>query len=318
LEDRPGTDREPSVEKRQAMDRSDSTSGHLAGLAWMAVGSVLFALMNFFARMASAHASWTLVATVRALVGASVAFGVARARSAPLFVKDRRGIWLRSAFGTAAMLATFYALGSPAIALGDVATLANLTPVLVAILAPFFLGERAGRRMAVALPLCIVGVVLILHPPLLYGGGPPRSGASYVAGAVALSAAGFTASAMILLRRMGPHEGAEAISLHFSLVAAATCAILSIPSLARPSSRGVGWMLAAGIAGGLAQLAMTRAYALERAARVSGMAYLGVVATAGLGAAFLGEQPTPAALGGMALVIAGGLVVTFAGIRSGN
>ena len=56
---------------------------------------------------------------------------------------------------------------------------------------------------------------------------------------------------------------------------------------------------------------MTRAYALERAARVSGMSYLSVVTSALLGAAVLSEVPTPGALAGMALVVTGGLIVTF-------
>jgi drug/metabolite transporter (DMT)-like permease len=276
----------------------------------MALGAVLFALMSFFARLASAQTSWALVAGARAL---------ARRRPCalgPLVVKDRRGIWLRSLFGTAAMLATFYAVGSPAISLGDATTLANLTPVFVAMAAPFVLGERAGRRVAIALPLCVVGVVLILRPALVFGGGPARTTASLVAAGVALSAAVFTAAAMMLLRKISPREGAEAIALHFSLVAAGACFLVALPSLSLPSGKDAGLMLAAGLSAGLGQLAMTRAYALERAARVSGMSYLAVVVAAILGAAFLGESPPPSAVAGMALVIAGGLVVTVAGVKS--
>jgi drug/metabolite transporter (DMT)-like permease len=69
-------------------------------------------------------------------------------------------------------------------------------------------------------------------------------------------------------------------------------------------------MVGAGICAGFGQLAMTRAYTLERAARVSGMSYLSVVASALFGAAFLGEAPGTTGLAGMALVIAGGLLVT--------
>jgi drug/metabolite transporter (DMT)-like permease len=71
-------------------------------------------------------------------------------------------------------------------------------------------------------------------------------------------------------------------------------------------------MVAAGLCAGFAQLAMTRAYALEHAARVSGMSYLSVVASALFGAVAFGERPGPTAIAGMALVIAGGLLVTFA------
>jgi drug/metabolite transporter (DMT)-like permease len=62
---------------------------------------------------------------------------------------------------------------------------------------------------------------------------------------------------------------------------------------------------------------MTRAYALERAARVSGVSYLQVVVSALLGAIALHEWPSPRTAAGMALVVAGGLVVAVAGLREG-
>jgi drug/metabolite transporter (DMT)-like permease len=70
-------------------------------------------------------------------------------------------------------------------------------------------------------------------------------------------------------------------------------------------------MILSGLCAGLAQLAVTRAYAVEHAARVSGLNYLAVVVSALLGAAFLGERPGPQAIAGMALVVAGGLVVVL-------
>src|SRR5262249_11474912 len=161
--------------------------------------------------IASAHASWALVAAVRAAVGAAIAFGVGRARGVGLRVKDRRGIWLRSAFGTIALSATFYAVGSPAISLGDAATLTDLTPVFVALLAPLVLRERVGKRVALGLPLCFVGVVLLLRPALVFGGGVPRTGATYMAAAIAVTGALSSAFAMLMLRKISPRETAESI-----------------------------------------------------------------------------------------------------------
>jgi drug/metabolite transporter (DMT)-like permease len=278
----------------------------------MALSAVLFALMGFFARVASAHASWALVAAVRAAIGAGVAFAVGRARGARLQVRDRRGIWLRSIFGTIALACTFYAVGSPAISLGDAATLTNLTPVFVALLAPIFLRERVGKRVAIALPLSIVGVVLVLRPAFVFGGAS-HTAATYVAGAAALTAALSAAFAMLMLRRISPHETPESIALHYSLFAAVTCGIIAVPGFAVPSGRDAACMLASGVCAGFGQLAMTRAYALARAARVSGLSYVTIAVAALLGVTFLGEQPSPQALGGMALVIVGGLVVAIGG-----
>src|SRR5690606_35234879 len=100
--------------------------------------------------------------------------------------------------------------------------------------------------------------------------------------------------------------------VHFSLFAAGTCAVLALADLRAPSARDAACMVAAGVAAGVAQLCMTRAYALGPAARVGSMSYLSVVASAALGALILGEIPAPIAVGGMTLVIAAGLVVTLA------
>ena len=67
----------------------------------MALGAVLFALMNFFARLATTSASWMTVGGVRALIGAMVAIGVARIRGSSLVANDRRALFWRSLFGTA-------------------------------------------------------------------------------------------------------------------------------------------------------------------------------------------------------------------------
>lgn len=278
----------------------------------MALGAVLFALMGFFARLATSSASWMTVGGVRALIGAVVAIVVARMRGTSLVATDRKALFWRSLFGTAAMATTFYALSSRTLPLGDTVTLLNLTPIFLAVLAPIFLREPTSRSVAFALVLALGGVMLILHPSMTWHPAVALAGPSAsMTVAIAVLSAFFTAIAMMMLRRAGRTETAEVIALHFSLFAAVVLLGLSVFDLRMPALRDCGFILAAGICAGFAQLAMTRAYTLERAARVSGMGYLTVVASAILGAAVLGERPTLGALAGMALVVAGGLVVTF-------
>lgn len=278
----------------------------------MAASAVLFALMNFFARLATASASWMTVGAVRGLIGGFVAIAVARARGRSLVVKDRRAVFWRSLVGTAAMSATFLALSSRTLSLGDTVTLLNLTPVFLAVLAPIFLGERTSGAVVLALTLSLGGVVLVLHPSFAFEGAAPAGGLSAAATAGLAVLASFLASiAMMLLRRVGPTETAEGISMHFSFFAAGTLGLASLTDLRMPTARDAILMVAAGIFAGLAQIALTRAYSLELAARVSGMSYLAVVTSALLGAVVLHEQPTLGALLGMALVVSGGLVVTL-------
>lgn len=297
---------------------------HVAALGLMALGAMLFALMNVLARLATESASWASVAAVRALVGALVAFSVARLRGRSLAAKNARAVFWRSLFGTVAMLSTFYALSSRTVSLGNTVTLLNLSPVFLAVLAPVFLRERTSAAVALAIGLALAGVVLVVRPTFLFGASAtdavtttatigPSPGVTVL---VAVLAALSTSMAMMLLRRVGQTENAEAIAFHFSLFAAMTMGIISLFDLRPPTMRDTLCMVGAGFSAGFAQLAMTRAYALDHAARVSGMSYLSVVVSALLGAGMLGERPGPTAIGGMTLVIVAGLLVTFARTRT--
>jgi drug/metabolite transporter (DMT)-like permease len=292
----------------------------------MAAGATLFALMNFFARLASssaAGASWATVGAVRALVGAAVALVVARTRGAPLRPTRLRPVLWRSLFGTIAMMGTFYSLSSRTLPLGDTATLLNLTPVFLAVLAPIVLRERTTRLVSIAIALSLLGVVLILRPAAIFGAhghvaaataaGTAAIGPSLHATAATAVLASFSSSlAMMMLRRIGDTESPEAIAFHFSLFAAVVLGVVSLAIDPRvPSSADVGLMIAAGVCAGFAQLAMTRAYALESAARVGGLGYLSVVVSTILGALVLHEPLSVVATLGMGLVIAGGLASAF-------
>ncbi len=275
----------------------------------MAASATLFAFMNFFAKLASSSASWASVGAVRALIGAIVAIAVARARGVSLAATDRRAIFWRSLFGTGAMMTTFYALSSPTLGLGDTVTLLNLMPVFLSVLAPIFLRERTTMAVGLGIALALGGVVLVVRPTFVFGGTSHGGG---VYAAVAVLAALLSSIAMMLLRRVGQTESAEAIAVHFSLFAAVTLAVVSLFDLRMPTTRDAAFMVAAGVCAGFAQIAMTRAYSLEQAARVSAMSYLAVVASALLGAVALGERPPLTAILGMALVVGGGVVVSFA------
>jgi len=278
----------------------------------MAISAVLFALMGFFGRLASSSAPFAMVGAARAFVGAAVALGVARLRGAPLAARDRKAMLWRSVLGTTAMVLSFYALSSRTLSLGDTATLLQLTPVFLAVLAPIFLRERTTLAVALAIGIALAGVALVLHPSFSFADTPGVPGPSAAMTAAAAVAAAFVSSiTMMLLRRLGQTESAEAIAFHFSLFAGVVLSLLSLLDLRVPTVRDAALMLATGLSAGFAQIAMTRAYALDQAARVSSVGNLSVVVSALLGALALGERPSLSAIMGMLLVIAGGVVVTF-------
>ena len=286
----------------------------------MAAASLGFALMNTIARRASRGVPWQEVAAVRAAFGALVALGMARARHSSLRLIDKRGAWMRTLYGTVALMATFYAISSPHLPIGDIITITATTPIFVALLSPALLGERVERRIWLATPLAFVGVAVVVQPAVGSASTiPPAALAlAITAAAMALLAALFSAMAMIWLRRIGPSESNEAVVFQFSVVSMIVAAIASIPTFRLPSGRVALEMAVAGIMGGFAQIALTRAYSLDRAARLSAVGYLGTVFTQALAIPILGEQPVATQAIGAALVIAAGWILAASAWSEGR
>jgi drug/metabolite transporter (DMT)-like permease len=273
----------------------------LAGLGWMLLAQVCFATMNVSARLAGSGVPWPEVASARFLVGAVLAWGIARSRGASLAITDRRTSWMRAIFGTLSAVCTFYAITSRRINLGDAATLGATAPIFVAMLAPSLLGERSGRAVPVAAGIAFSGVALVLQPSFESAIGVAT---------VATLGAFLYAIALISLRRLGGGETHEAVVFHFSCVALATMTALAIPGWRTPTPHDLLWLVTTGVTGGLAQLAMTRAYSLDRAARVSTLTFLGIVFTHLLAIPIFGEHPGwSQAVGAVLVMVAGVLLV---------
>jgi drug/metabolite transporter (DMT)-like permease len=259
-----------------------------------------FAIMSLATRLGSFTLPWTEIAAARFLVGALVAIVVAAVQGTSLRLTDRRSTWYRSVFGTCSALGTFYALGSPRIAIGDAVTLSATGPIFVALLSAPLLGESVSGRLGIAVFVSFLGVLAVVKPTLT----------AALPVALAATAGAFCyALAMIWLRRIGPNESGEAIVLHFSIIAAATMLALSIPVWRTPDRRSAWYLVVTGVMGGLGQVAMTRAYALERALRLSALGYLGIVFTYVLAIPLFGERPGILQAIGALLVIAGGLLL---------
>lgn len=271
------------------------------GIVWMVAAQALFGVMNVFTRLGARDLPWSEVAAARFLVGAALAAGLAAARGASLRITDRKNTWLRSIFGTCASLGAFYALGSSRIPLGDAATLQATAPIFVALLSPWLLGEPVGERLGLAIVAAFLGVAALVQPAFVT---VAPVAAAATAGAVAF------ALAMIWLRKIGPGETAEAVVLHFSLTACATMLAISIPVWVVPDRRGLLLLAATGLTGGLGQVAMTRAYALDGATRITTLSYLGIAFTYLLQVPVFGDPLGPMQLLGAGLIMAAGWFIT--------
>ncbi|MCS6899777.1 MAG: DMT family transporter, partial [Myxococcales bacterium] len=256
---------------------------------------------------------WSTVAAARAGIGALVALAFAVVRKAPLVPRARGLSWARSLLGTAAMLTTFYAVGSDELALGDAATLFATAPLFIAMLSPWVLGEPTDRALWLVLLVAFGGAAIIAGPHLAFGSLPA---------AAALGAAVFSALAMMFLRKMRSRAGreapesTEAIALHFGVVAFLVFLGINLFCFRAPTGEGWLWLGATGLSGGLAQLAMTQAYALTEATRLGALSYLGTVLSLVGSFLVLGERPTPLQVLGSLLVIGAGTALAWLSARS--
>jgi len=280
-------------------------TGHpLAAALWMALAQSLFSVMSIGARLGGSGVPWQEVAASRFFVGALTAYAVARIRGTSLRVKNQKAQAWRTIFGTIAALATFYTLAAREVAVGDAVTLFATSPIFVALVSWPLLGERVGKSVVVAIGLAFAGIVAVAHPTFDTA---PHLVASGTIAAVS------TALAMVWLRRMGPDESSEGIVFQFSVFGTVAAVLASIPVWRTPDARSAAYLALTGLSGGLAQICMTRAYGLDRAARVSAITYTGIVFTRLFAFPVFDERPTLVTVAGSLLVIGSGIALALRG-----
>ncbi len=225
---------------------------------------------------------------------------------APLIWRARRKLlsprwgWhlARSLAGLAAMACYFWALKT--LPLADAMLLNYTSPLFVAIFALGLLGEHLNRARVLALALGLVGVALVFHP---------SSAAASWHGLVGLASGVLAGLALALVRKLAKQEEPIVIVAWFTLTAALGSLLPALTDFRAPALASLPWVLGLGLFGSLGQLAMTKAYELAPAARVSPLGYLSVVFAMLLGWGIWDEVPSLWGLAGGALIVLAGAIV---------
>jgi drug/metabolite transporter (DMT)-like permease len=229
---------------------------------------------------------------VRSALNVAFTLALMRRYRAPLFGRDARGLLLRGIFGYLALSCHFHALG--ALPLAEALVLHNISPLVVALLAPVVLAERTDRTTLFLASLGLLGVVLIVRPQ---GRFPLVAGLVGVAGGI------FAALSYVTIRAIGRREHPLTIVLYFPLVSVFASAPATFRAGLFPGPVEALALAGIGVATTIAQILLTAALRLERAAVASQVSYLGIVFGAAFGAALFGERPGWSTAGGAALVI---------------
>jgi drug/metabolite transporter (DMT)-like permease len=262
----------------------------------LAISAVLFALMAFVAKMASARLPGPEVAFIRFVLGL-VACGAAATRW-ELRMNNAVGLLLRGTFGGAAVLLYFLAIAHLPV---GVATLLNYTgPVFTAVFAALFLGEPLGAATVGALALATTGVALVLG-----GNAPPGSLGLGTWQLVGIASAVLSGAAVATIREVRKTDGSWEIFGAFCLGGAVITGLPTLVSWVTPRPGEWVALAAVGALSVLAQILMTYSLRYVRAAPAGIMAQLTPVAAMGLGWLLLDERMTGLSLVGAALTMAG-------------
>jgi len=269
--------------------------------SWMLVAGFFFAAMGVFVKMGSTHFGVAEMAFYRSaftlvIVVGLIAWSRGTVRSAHLGTHIVRGV-----VGAVSLVGFFYALAKLPVATAQ--TLNYTSPLFLAIATTVVLGERFSGWLVFAIVLGFGGVAMLLGPT--FGAG--QEGPAMV-GLFSGVTAAWAYLAVRTLGRLG--EPDTRVVFWFGAVATVICAGWQ---LATDSFHAVrwdnGWILAGiGISGTLGQLAMTRAYRTGNTLVVGSFSYSTIVFAALATLAIWQEVLTPLEWGGMAVIVASGLL----------
>jgi drug/metabolite transporter (DMT)-like permease len=270
-----------------------------SGRAYLFVlfSSLAFASMGAFGHLAGERCDWHLVAAARSAVAFVLTLTLSLLSGVRLALFRPRVLWMRSVAGSLGVLFAFYALTHMPVSTS--VTLSNTVPVWVTLLAWPVLGHRPRASVWVAVVLGLVGIVLIQRP---------EAGGHRLAAAMALANALSTSVSMIGLNRLSGVD-ARAVVTHFSGVATALTVAFMFASGgvdvgALKDATTLAFLFGVGLCATVAQLAMTKAYALGNPSRVSVVGLMQVVFALAFDLLFWRRQFGPPVVLGIALVVA--------------
>lgn len=175
-----------------------------------------------------------------------------------------------------------------------------MAPILVTVLAIPLLGERVGPGTWVGVLLGFAGAMIVIRP---------GSGMIQATMLLPLAAAVSSALYQIATRRVSFSDGALTSLLYASIGGALVTSILVPVHWQRPDLDGWLLLVAMGITGGTAQLALIKALTLAPASRIAPYHYTNLIWAALLGYTVFGDVPDAWTVTGGAVIAASGLYV---------
>ena len=195
---------------------------------------------------------------------------------------------------------TFFFLSLPHIGLAEATAIADLNPVLIALGAALFLGERLGPRRLAGVAVALAGALIVIRP---------GSGVFTWWALLPLLCALSYATSALLTRKIGTQESVWA-SMVYAALFGTIVAGLALPFVWQPVATADLWRFALiACLGTGAQLCIIRSFSIAEASVVAPFAYLGIVFAAGWGIVLYDQWPDRWTMIGALVIVGAGLYV---------
>jgi drug/metabolite transporter (DMT)-like permease len=275
----------------------------------MLVAGLLFALMGLFVKLGAQHGfSSAELVFYRSFIGLVVIYAMVRQQGFSLRTQHFRSHLFRGLSGFAALMLYFYAITW--LPLATAVTLNYTSPLFLAVLAAWVLKERVSPWVLGAVGAGFVGVALLLRPSF--------HSDEVFAGIVGLASGALASVAYLNVKQLGYlGEPDWRVVFYFTLISTVGAAAWMIVHTFHPVDwEGAGIIAGLGTSATVAQLAMTRAYQEGQTLVVGSLAYSTVVFASLLGVLFGGETLGADSWIAISIIIASGVIATFAAPRA--
>ena len=261
------------------------------------IGSALcFAGMSAFVRLAGELPVFEK-AFFRNFVAAVIVLALVKAEHVPIRIKkgSRAAVLLRCVFGTAALLANFYAIDR--LALADANMLNKLSPFFAIVFSVFVLKERVRPVQAIAVVGAFAGALLIIKPT-------GENIALFPAIVGFLGGVGAGAAYTFLRKATGAGVNSRIVVLCFSWFSCLVTLPFIAADFAMPTARQLILLILCGCCGAGGQFFITAAYSCAPAREISVFDYTQVIFSAVMGYLLFGQVPDGRSFLGYAIIIA--------------
>lgn len=286
-----------------AMQQGGHSDGGLPAALWVLLSSLSFALMGLCIKQVGARIPVAEVVLARAIVSLALSTWMLRRAGVSPWGQRRWLLIWRGVVGTIALFCVFGALAG--LPLGAATVLQYLNPTFTALLAWIWLGEPFTLRVALAVLLGWLGVVVLTDPVQIAAG---LSSLPLQPVLLGLAGAFCSAVAYVSVRALGRSEHPLVVVFYFPLMSLPLTLPLVLAQPVIPNGSELLWLVGVGVFTQLGQIGITKGLIGLPAGRATAIGYGQVPIAAMLGVVVLGESVPANLLLAAALVLAATLL----------